>query len=110
VLIHLKTSRGERASARNPTAAWAGKSVLWALPKVREFNPETESELVLYKEDIFGRAEAFLKELRQLKRFVYTRRVGTRIAMCLATDDLIRLFNNGAPVLPIVSGPLPQCQ
>lgn len=104
VLIHLKTSRGERASLRNPTAAWAGASVLWALPKVREFNPETESELVLYKEDTFGRAEAFLKGLEHQNRLVYKRRVGTRFAMCLATDDLIRIFNNGVPVIYVTRG------
>lgn len=103
VLMHLNTARGERACIKTPSLALSGWSVLWALPKVREFDPHVDTELVMYNEDMFGSPATFLISLERKKTFVYKRRVGTRMAMCIAADDVCRLLNNRAHATCIAS-------
>lgn len=92
LLVHTNQLRSARAACRNPVVVWKETTVLWHLPKVRDFDYETLGELQLFKEDVFGRAGRLIETLFQKRRFFYNRRVGTRVAMCCAGDDLRRLL------------------
>ena len=92
LLVHTNQLRSSRAACQNPVVVWKETAVLWHLPKVRDFDYQTLAELQLFREDVFGRAGKLIETLLQERRFFYKRRVGKRMAVCCAGDDLRRLL------------------